>query len=667
MNRLRESASLYLRQHAKNPVHWQPWDDTALAQARKLDRPILLSIGYSACHWCHVMAHESFEDEVIGTLMNKLFVNIKVDREERPDLDKVYQLAHQLLAGRGGGWPLTVFLDPRDLTPFFAGTYFPPVPSHGMPAFNDVLVKLRAWFDSNRDEIAAHNQNLNNAIASIQHPGAGTGLPDEAIFSNAQERLFSQLDPVNGGFGGAPKFPQAPLLAMLPSLGRRTGDAKVHEALYLTLEKMSHGGLRDHLDGGFFRYTVDGTWTIPHFEKMLYDNAQLLPLYAEAARTNGSAWLREVTQGIAAWMVDELRLPNGGFSSSMDADADGQEGGFHVWQKNEVEQLLDADEFKVACQAFGLDQAPNFEGQAWHLTRQSGDFDKAGLTRSVEKLLSARARRIPPATDRKQLTSWNALCVEGFARAGAALNREDWLDTAGQTLAFIKDTAWQDGQLFAVQADGRVLYPAYLDDHAYLLHASVVMLQVRWKPVWLQFAIELADVMLERFADPENGGFYFSDKTQEVPMHRLRIMQDDATPSGNGIAALALFKLGHLLGESLYLEAAEGVLESSRAELEKYPMGHASLLQALDEYIDPAIHVVVTGRNPDDLRSWKQFAESVDRLNCYAFDPEAAELPGLPGRYPVADATTAYVCKGRRCLPAIDRFEDLEKQIKSMS
>ena len=336
MNRLSESTSLYLQQHADNPVEWEPWDERALERARRDKKPILLSIGYSACHWCHVMAHESFEDPETARWMNALFVNIKVDREERPDLDRIYQLSHQLLTGRGGGWPLTVFLDPEHLTPFFAGTYFPPEPRHNLPGFSDLLKKARQWFDLHPEDVEQQASQLREAINGLHQGSATDGPPSPEVFERLPEHLQRSFDPRHGGFGGAPKFPQAPLLGLVQALAEGK-HPEADEMLQHSLERMALSGLRDHLDGGFFRYCVDGEWTIPHFEKMLYDNAMLLPLYAETASRRNDPFLARTAEGIVDWLEQSMLHENGGFSASIDADADGEEGGFHVWYRAEVQ------------------------------------------------------------------------------------------------------------------------------------------------------------------------------------------------------------------------------------------------------------------------------------------------------------------------------------------
>ncbi len=654
MNRLEASTSLYLKQHADNPVEWYPWGPEALDRAQALDRPILLSIGYSACHWCHVMAHESFEDPDTARVMNELYINVKVDREERPDLDRVYQLSHQLLTGRGGGWPLTLLLDPADLTPFFAGTYFPREPRHGLPAFRDLLARAREWFDDHRDEISAQNQRLQETVAALQGGEGAPEVPGEEVFTTATTQLGERFDRQHGGFGGAPKFPQAPLLALVQGLAARTGGDEAAAMLRATLHKMAISGLRDHLDGGFFRYAVDGSWTIPHFEKMLYDNALLLPLYAESAARWRDGLLREAATGIAEWLCGEMQHPEGGFYASIDADADGVEGGFHVWQVDEIRTLLDDDAYRALADAFDLASPPNFEGRAWHLQRSREEALAPPLREALDTLRAARAARVPPTTDTKRLTAWNALCAEGLVRAGAALGNEGWVDAAERTMRLLARRLWIDDRLHAVLAGDEVQFPAYLDDHAFLLQASLALLEERWRPEYLQLAARLADQLLDHFQDNERGGFFFSTASEPVPIHRMRPFQDDATPGGNGVAAHALVRLGHLLAEPRYLDAAQRTLRAASTELGRYPLAHASLLCALDEFLDPPTQVILAGANREELMEWQAIARGGERLRCYLLDPDAEPLPGILGAYRVGERSRAFVCKGTSCQPPLE-------------
>ena len=687
MNRLSEESSLYLRQHADNPVHWYPWCDAALDAAKQKNHPILLSIGYSACHWCHVMAHESFEHEATARLMNDLFINVKVDREERPDLDRIYQLSHQLLTGRGGGWPLTVFLDPVEHIPFFAGTYFPPEPRHGMPSFRDLLCHVRQWYDQNRDEIKGQNNKLREAITAINQPmvkagPAAIGNREAIILEDAAQQLLSRHDSVNGGYGDAPKFPQAPLLSAVSALGGPASDAGVAllaKSLKFTLETMARSGLRDHLDGGFFRYCVDATWTIPHFEKMLYDNAMLLPLYAEGAKRWNSPVMKEAAEGIASWLQTSMRHETGGYCASIDADAGGAEGSFHVWHKNEIKELLAESSWQIFCRSYGLDQAPNFEGKAWHLVRRlssgelakaSGDSEQAieqALDQARSVLVLAREKRVHPTLDGKRLTSWNALLAEGLVRAGLALDRDDWLESADQIIEFIHREAWDGERLFAVYYAGEAKFEAYLDDYAWLLNAIMFFLQARWKDRYLDFATRLGDALLARFQDPEHGGFFFSDAAVQVPITRSMIFQDDATPAGNAIAVSALQKLGALTGELHYIEAAQRCLARSMAPLGQSPLACASLLPVLQESGNPRPHIIISGTDVQQCEELKRWVNTGYQVDCYLIGQAQDSLPGILSQYLSCEPVTAWVCHGMRCMPPAQSREALKQRLRSLS
>jgi uncharacterized protein YyaL (SSP411 family) len=682
MNRLGSETSLYLRQHAENPVDWHPWSEAALGEAREQGRPILLSIGYSACHWCHVMAHESFEDEETAAAMNDLFVNIKVDREERPDLDRIYQVAHQLLTGRGGGWPLTVFLEPAGLVPFFAGTYFPRERRYGMPPFREVLATLHKWYQENRGEVREQGDKLREALKSIQSPSVPEhdvldAAAAQAILQSGAQQIQSRHDAVNGGFGGAPKFPQAPLLNAAARLGLLESGDSLHQNLEFTLERMARSGLRDHLDGGFFRYCVDGGWTIPHFEKMLYDNAMLLPLYAEGARRWRNPVLKNAAEGIAGWLESVMKQDSGGYAASIDADAGGEEGAFHVWRREQVEAVLDGKTLELFLRAHGLDQAPNFEGQAWHLQQrvpiaqlaeESGntpEFVNESLAQARQALRSVRENRVHPTLDSKQLTSWNALLAEGFIRAGLALEREDWLDLAEGIFAFIRRDLWTGESLWAVYNSGEAGFEAYIDDYAWLLNALTLSLQTRWERETLGFAIQVADALLRWFEDEANGGFFFSNVRVDVPIMRSMIFQDDATPSGNAIAITALNRLGRLLSEPRYTEAAERCLRRSAAQLADSPLAFSSLLHALQESVNPPRHVVISGTDQEQQIALKRWVDDHDQVDCYLIGPPDESLPGILREYRSADPVTAWLCRGMHCLPPVGSREELERQLEN--
>ncbi|MEO7433449.1 MAG: thioredoxin domain-containing protein [Dokdonella sp.] len=675
-NRLALETSPYLRQHADNPVDWWPWSDEALAAARAQRKPILLSIGYAACHWCHVMAHESFEDEATAHVMNALYINIKVDREERPDIDKVYQLAHQALTRRGGGWPLTVILAPDDLLPFFAGTYFPKVPRQGMPAFVQVLEGVHAWFDSKADEVTAQNGALAKFLAGHGRDAASQDALDDAPIHRALEQIAASFDQINGGRRGGPKFPHASEIELLLAFARRGDEddraAHAHMARR-TLERMADRGLTDHLGGGFFRYCVDDHWEIPHFEKMLYDNAQLLPVYAHASVALAVPAFGDDTRACASWLVHDMQAPEGAFFSSLDADSEGEEGRYYVWQRSEVNALLTADECAVAVARFGLDGAPNFEGHAWHLviaasldevsaaTGVSRIDVEARLATARAKLLAARSLRVRPGLDDKILTAWNALAIGGAARAARWLDDQPLLAQSERALDFLHANVWKHDRLYACHAGGVARFGAYLDDHAFLLDALLALLQVRWNPRDLDFAIALADALLARFQDPDGGGFFFTAHDAEVLPQRPKPWMDDSLPSGNGVAARALLKLGYLLGEPRYLDAAERTLRAAWRTLVDLPHACCSLLLALDDYLRPTAHLVVRHRSPEAIAAWSD-ASIMHRRNgvdVYMIPTDAPQLPGVLAA-PTDAAIVAYFCQGTSCGPPIVDVEEFK-------
>ncbi len=690
-NRLATSTSPYLRQHADNPVAWWPWCDEALALARRQDKPILLSVGYSACHWCHVMAHESFEDAATAEVMNRLFVNIKVDREERPDLDKIYQTAHQLLAQRSGGWPLTVFLMPDDLRPFFAGTYFPPQPRHGLPAFRELIASVERAYREQGDAIREQNASLMDALRQLE-PVPADAIPDAAPLEGARRQLAGSFDAANGGFGRAPKFPHPSNLEFLlrhwaatAAQDQRQGDAKALHMASFTLERMIRGGINDQLRGGFCRYSTDDQWMIPHFEKMLYDNGPLLALCCDACqisdlagdqaedplgqRVAGAGLFRDAATATADWVMAEMQSPEGGYYSTLDADSDGEEGKFYAWDRAEIEALLTADEYALTASLYGLDQTPNFDAK-WHLhgyrtlgevaAAQGLSSPHAGLLLAAAKakLLAARQRRVRPGRDEKILTSWNALMIKAMARAARVLGRAEYLTSAERALDFIHGRLWRDGRLLATCKDGNAHLNAYLDDYAFLLDALLELLQTRWRRSDLDLAIALADVLLAQFFDAEQGGFFFTAADHETLIQRPKPLGDEAMPSGNGIAAHALQRLGHLLAEPRYLEAVQATLRLAAEPMRRIPYAHASLLMALDEHLYPPETIVIRGQG-EALVAWQSAAQRgyEPRRLVLAIPSHESDLPGALGAMVPGEATRAYRCRGTQCEPPVETIE----------
>ncbi|MCK9389486.1 MAG: thioredoxin domain-containing protein [Sulfuritalea sp.] len=653
-NRLSAETSPYLLQHADNPVHWQPWDEQALALARDEKRPILLSIGYSACHWCHVMAHESFENAQVAAVMNRLFVNIKVDREERPDLDQIYQTAHQMLTQRGGGWPLTMFLAP-DGTPFFGGTYFPREPRHGLPGFANLCERVAETFGNRRGDIDAQNAELRRVLA-----GTAPLLDAEEDFDStplavAEDSLARTFDARYGGFGNAPKFPHAPDLAFL----LRRGDAVMRQMALTTLTRMSEGGIYDQIGGGFCRYSVDERWEIPHFEKMLYDNGPLIALCADAWAQTGDPLYARVTDETAAWVMREMQSVEGGYYSSLDADSEGEEGKYYVWDRGEVEQLLTPQESALAARRWGFAGPPNFENRHWH-AKVAGDLADAEiplLALAREKLFAAREQRIHPGRDDKMLTSWNALMIEGMAHAARVFDRAEWLASARRAMDFVRQTMWQDGRLLATARNGHAHLDAYLDDHAFLLAALLELMQAEFRDDDMAFAIELADTLLARFEDPVAGGFFFTAHDHEVLIHRPKSGHDNATPAGNGVTAFALQRLGHLLGESRYLDAAEKTLRLFWPQLRRSPVGFGSLLLALEEALTPPEIIILRGP-AESMRKWRRALGADPRQLVLVLPNGIAGLPATLAK-PESGQVNAWVCRGVTCHAPTANLVDL--------
>jgi uncharacterized protein YyaL (SSP411 family) len=681
-NHLAKETSPYLLQHADNPVDWYPWGAEAFELARETGKPVLLSVGYSACHWCHVMAHESFEDESTAELMNKLFVNIKVDREERPDVDKIYQSAHQLLTQRGGGWPLTMFLNAEDQRPFFGGTYFPIVARYGMPAFGELLKKVASYYEERADEVREQGERLTDILERLIPPtAAAEETMTAAPVSMFRQQLADNFDHEYGGFGGAPKFPQATTIDRLLRTWRNSvndtePDVETLFMATLTLTRMADGGIYDHIGGGFCRYSVDRYWQIPHFEKMLYDNGPLLAIYSQAFLATGKKQFADTANQTADWMLADMCSPDGSFYSSRDADSEGEEGKYYVWTPDDVTALLAPDDYAVAAPRFGLDTDANFEGK-WHLTirtsvediaetsGQSGKDVEAAIQRARALLLAERDKRVAPGLDDKQLASWNALAIRGLAIAGRLLDREDLTDAAIAASSMIRDKFMVDGRLLASYKDGIARFPAYLDDHAFLIDALLEVLQTRWDNAHLEFAVQLADLLLAHFEDKDRGGFFFTADDHEVLMHRPKPLADEAMPSGNGTAAFALQRLGHLLGEPRYISAAERALRSAWQAINEYPHGHVTLLTALEEYLIPPEIVVIRGESGEIAR-WRDSAAKLyapSRL-VFAIDDSADILPGsLAERRAMPGETVAYRCVGTHCELPITTWEALADRL----
>jgi hypothetical protein len=680
-NRLSHETSPYLRQHAHNPVDWYPWGAAALAKAREEHKPILLSVGYSACHWCHVMAHESFEDPETARVMNDLFVNIKVDREERPDIDRIYQIAQQMLTQRSGGWPLTMFLTHDDQRPFFGGTYFPREARFGLPSFRDMLLRVAEYYRDHEADLRKQNAALISAFDALNPPaGAADTQLTDAPLESSRAQLAKTFDPHNGGFGAAPKFPHPKTLERLLRDWHASSsllEPDLH-ALYmatLTLRRMGDGGINDQLGGGFARYSVDEYWMIPHFEKMLYDNGALLAVYGEATVATGDPFYGRIAADTATWAIREMQAPEGGFYSSYDADSEGHEGKFYVWDRDAVRQALTPAEYAAFAPHFGLDRAPNFEGH-WHLhvfksmeevatgNGQTVETTQTLLDSARRKLLVIRNTRVWPGRDDKILTSWNALMIGAMAIAARTLDRPELALAATRALDFIRGTLWRNGRLLATYKDGRAHLNAYLDDYVFLADAVLELQRVRFRSDELAFARELLDVVLTHFTDPE-GGFFFTSDDHETLIHRSKSFGDDATPAGNGIAAFVLQRMGHLLGEPRYLAAAEKTLRTAWPVLEKYPQAHMSLLIALEELLSPPETIILRGESAT-IESWRRDLARLyaPRRLVIAVPGDAGDLPPALEEKAVRGDAVAYVCKGSVCSAPLDSFSALAAHLR---
>ena len=647
-NHLADETSPYLLQHKDNPVDWHPWGEQALARARDEDRPILLSIGYSACHWCHVMERESFEDPATAELMNELFVCIKLDREERPDIDSIYMEACQAMTG-AGGWPLNTFLTPEQV-PFYAGTYFPPESRGGMPSWRDVLEAVaRAWRDQ-RDEIRAGGARIAERLQGGAALRASSEPLEAAPLDAAVETLRSQFDAANGGFGTAPKFPPASALEFL----MRRGES---EMVSHTLRAMASGGMYDQVGGGFSRYSVDPYWLVPHFEKMLYDNALLARAYLHGWQVTGEPLFRRVAEETLDWALREMRAPEGGFFSALDADSEGVEGKFYVWSVDELRAALgDEPEADEAIAWFGATDRGNFEG-ANIPVRGPGSPERLDEWR--KRLYEVRSQRVWPGLDDKRLTSWNALMISALAEAGAVLERSDYLEAATGAADFVLGSLRDaDGRLLRTWKDGRGRLNAYLEDHAYLLEALLTLYESSFDPRWFATARELADTMIERFADAEHGGFFETSSDHERLLARRKDLEDHPIPSGNASAAYGLLRLGALTGEHRYDDAAVGVLRLLHELAVKHPQAFGHLLQALDFQLAAVKEVALVG---DDLHPLERVVRGAFRPHLVVAGGAPDGVPLLADRTPVDGQAAAYVCEHFACRAPVTEPQELER------
>jgi uncharacterized protein YyaL (SSP411 family) len=642
-NRLADETSPYLLQHKDNPVAWHPWGEDALVRAREEDKPILVSIGYSSCHWCHVMERESFEDAEVAEYMNEHFVPIKVDREERPDVDAIYMEACQAMTGHGG-WPLNVFLTP-DQAPFYAGTYFPPEPRQGMASWRQLLEAIVEAWTERREEIRQGAPRIVERLQGAALLEPSDEVMDPRLLDDAVEQLRAAFDPQWGGFGGAPKFPQASAIELL----LRRGET---EMTHRTLTAMAARGMYDQIGGGFARYSVDAHWLVPHFEKMLYDNALLARTYLHGWQVLGDDLFRRVATETLDWALREMRGPEGGFYSALDADSEGEEGRFYVWERAEVAGLI-GDE---GANWFGTTGRGNFEGRNI-LTR--GPDQPEQLDEWRGKLYDQRAKRVWPGLDDKRLTSWNALMISVLADAGAVLERQDYVDAAVAAAEFIRrDLRDENGRLLRTWKDGRGRLNAYLEDHAYLVEALLTLYEATFDPRWFQAARATADTMIRRFADDERGGFFDTADDHEQLVARRKSLEDNPIPAGSSSAAFGLLRLAALTGEREYERRAVGVFRLLHQVAAQHPQAFAHLLQALDFHFAPVKEVAIVGPESQPL---ERVVRGRFRPHIVVAGGDADGVPLLEGREPVEGRAAAYVCEHFACRRPVTEPAQLEE------
>ena len=671
-NRLAQETSPYLLQHAHNPVDWYPWGEEAFARARAEDKPLLLSVGYSACHWCHVMERESFEDPATAGVMNRLFVNVKVDREERPDVDHIYMQAVQSLTGRGG-WPMTVFLAP-DGTPFYGGTYFPPVDRHGLPGFPRLLEAIAEAWQNRRGEVQEAGRQISEQLNQAERlRGSAQLLTDEVLFA-ALQSLSGQFDDAEGGVRGAPKFPQPMIWDFVLRMWKRMGNPRARQMVTTTLTRMARGGMYDQLGGGFARYSVDDRWLVPHFEKMLYDNAQLASLYLGGWLAFGDPEYRRIAEETLDYVLREMTDPSGGFYSAQDADSEGHEGKFFVWTADEIRERLPADEADHALRYWGVDGGPNFEGR--NILFVAGEPEPERIAAARRRLFEAREHRVHPGLDDKVLASWNGLACRAFAEAGRALGRADYVTAAVRNAEFILGSMRRDGRLLrtwkAGQAKngGQAKLSAYLEDHAMVATALLAVYEATFERRWLDEARGLAEAMLSLFWDDALEGFYDTGVDHEALIVRPRNLYDNAVPCGSSVAIEVLLRLAVLLGERRYENIALKALRPMADLMARHGAGFGRFLCALDFHMGPVVEVALMAPPAGE---WSPLAEEVFHrylpnravVGAVAGDTRAAAgIPLLEGRGAVDSQLTAYVCRNYACALPVTDAEALGRQLQ---
>lgn len=676
-NRLSEETSPYLLQHADNPVDWYPWGQEALERSKKEDKPIFLSIGYAACHWCHVMAHESFEDADTAAIMNEFFINIKVDREERPDLDNIYMSAVVAMTGQGG-WPMSMFLTPAG-EPFFGGTYFPPERRYNMPSFREVLTSVAEAWHQRRDQVIENGQKMVKHIQGAIHLGDPVETLQQEFSEQAAFKLAQSYDWKNGGWGAAPKFPQAMVIEFL--LRRASREDKLAEDIAIhALQSMARGGMYDLIGGGFARYSVDDEWLVPHFEKMLYDNAQLSITYLYAFLLSGNEAMREICEETLDFILREMTHPEGGFFSSLDADSEGHEGKYYVWTAAEVQAVLTDDEYQFFLATHTLSENGNFEGK--NVIRRSGadqelveylktdtDAFRARMKGVYQKLLDNRERRIRPDEDDKVLVSWNALCLRAFSETARYLKRDDYYQAAVKNADFLLSTLVKDGKLYRSWRKGSTNHNAFLEDHAALIIALLSLYQTDGDPRWYRNAVEFGSEMITHFID-DDWGFYDTHDDHEKLITRPKDIQDNATPSGNALAAMAMLQLSALSGNGEYRALAEGMLSHIQSSFARYPTAFGYWLCAIDFALHPVREIAILGESGNPVFQalvdtlWERYRPDI--VSAYGTPPFPDDAPELlHNRAMLNELPTAYVCQNFVCLNPVQQVEAFRSLLDS--
>lgn len=659
-NKLINETSPYLLQHAHNPVDWYPWGDEAFERARAEDKPVLVSIGYSACHWCHVMEHESFEDEGVAAIMNEHFVNIKVDMEERPDVDQIYMNFVQITTGRGG-WPMNVFITPEKL-PFFGGTYFPPSPRYGMVSWRQILLSIAEAWRERRDELMGSAYEILGSLRQMTVTEMPAGGIDTSLSDTAFSRFVRTYDPRDGGWGGAPKFPASMSMEFLLRYWKRTGNENALTMVKHTAEKIACGGIYDQLGGGFHRYSVDAVWLVPHFEKMLYDNAQLVRIYLHLYQITKEDLFKRIAVETLEYIRREMIGPEAGFCSTQDADSEGEEGKFFVWTPEEIQAVLGHDSSKVFCEFYNVTSEGNFEGRNILNVRNHDEKTVVELSASRKLLFDEREKRIKPNRDEKVLTSWNGLMLAAFAEASAVLGSDEYLTIAKRNADFLIENLKDDGRLLRTWKDGRAKLNGYIEDHANLADGLIELFQVSGDERYLNEAIRLADTMITEFWDEDGGGFFFTSNDHEELIVRNKDFYDNATPSGNSVAADVLLKLAKLLGDERYERFGLTVLRLASVQAKQHPQGFGRLLATAEFYFGEVKEVAIVGDADNDLQRelWSEYRP----FKIVAIgDGTGSNVPLLKDRTLIDGKATAYVCEGFVCQRPVNRPEELAKMI----